>query len=111
MEQSRSDEAVGAVDSHSSDWHVVSAAQAAPLLVPDQFEPEAHGSQTRSEVEVPAVFSPWPAGQALHVVQSLAELLPAAANVPAAHAVHDDEPAGAHLPPPHWVQLPAPAVA
>ena len=89
VEQPRSVDTVGAADSHSPEVQGVTAKQAAPSLASDHVEPATHGSHVRSVADVPAVFWPWPAAHVRHVVQASALPLPAAENVPPAHAVHD----------------------
>ena len=86
VEQPRSVDTVGVADSHSPDVHGVTDAHAAPSLAPDHVEPATHGSHVRSVAEVPAVFWPWPAAHVRHATQAA---LPAAENVPLAHAAHD----------------------
>ena len=87
VEQPRSDDTVGFVDSHSPCLHTVTAAHAAPSLAPDQLAPATHASQTRLAVALPAVFWPWPAGHVRHATQSCCEPDPAAEKVPLGHAV------------------------
>ena len=111
VEQPRSVDTVGAADSHSPEVQGVTAKQAAPSLAPDHVEPATHGSHVRSVADVPAVFWPWPAAHVRHAVQAFAPPLPAAENVPPAHAVHDALCAAAQYPASHCVQLPAPALA
>ena len=82
VEQPRSDDTVGFVDSHSPCLHTVTAAHAAPSLAPDQLAPATHASQTRLTVALPAVFWPWPAGHVRHATQSCSEPDPAAEKVP-----------------------------
>ena len=111
VEQPRSDDTVGNVDSHSFALHCVSAAQAAPSLAPDQVLTATHASQTRLAVALPGVFSPWPAGHVRHATQSWAEPEPAAEKVPAAQAVHAALVDAAQKPALHCVHEPAPSAA
>ena len=113
VEQPRSDDTVGFVDSHSPCLHTVSGAHAAPSFAPDHVPcaPAAHASQTRLAVALPAVFWPWPAGHVRHATQSWAEPEPAAEKVPAAQAVHAALVDAAQKPALHCVHEPAPSAA
>ena len=89
VEQPRSDDTVGFVDSHSPCLHTVSGAHAAPSFAPDQLVPTTHAEHTRSVVGVPADVWPWPAGHVRHATHDCADVAPAAEYVPDAHGLHD----------------------
>ena len=116
MRHTRSDDSVGATDSHSPFVHWVNGTHMAPLSVPDHVPyPLAldawHASQTRLDVVLPAVFWPWPAGQVRQVMQSNSEPDPAAEKLPVAQAVQEALPAADQYPAPHSEHMPEPAAA
>jgi hypothetical protein len=85
--QPRSLVVVGASCSYSEpDAHRVTAAHAAPSLLPEKVEPCTHAAHTRSAVAEPALVMPEAAGHVFHAAHELRPAL--AVNVPSAHAAH-----------------------
>ena len=85
MLQSRSEEAVGATFSYSSDVHSVTATHVLPSAELE-YVPDAQGTHWRSASAEPAAIMPWPIG---HVDHAAHAPRPAdAENVPCAQLAH-----------------------
>jgi len=117
VEQSRSDDFVGCVDSHSSFSQVVSGAHVLPFALPDHVPAlprergTTQGAHCRSVASVPSVVLPLPMAQVRQAIQSDALLLPSLLKWRVGHGVHCDLPVAAQEPAPQVVQLPAPNCA
>ena len=117
VEQSRSDDLVGCLDSHSSASHTVSGVQALPSVWLDHVPalPRERGiaqsAHCRSVAGVPSTIMPLPMAQVRQAVQSDALVLPTLLKWCFGHTVHCDLPAADQDPARQAVHLPVPNCA